>query len=86
MQQIQSVISPKFQTVVPSVVRRQLNLKAGDTLLWRTVQTNHVVGVIAEPMPKNWSVYSRGLGKHIWENTNIDDYIKTLRDEWRDQN
>lgn len=26
----------------------------------------------------------RGLGKKIWKGTNVDQYVKKLRDEWKD--
>lgn len=31
---------------------------------------------------KNWAEYSRGLGKEIWQDIDVDTYIKDLRDEW----
>lgn len=85
MQQIQSTISPKYQTVVPAPVRKLLNLKAGDRLIWRLVQTSTQPKVIAEPLPKNWAKYTRGLGKDIWQDIDIDKYIQSLRQEWPEQ-
>lgn len=82
MQQIQSTISQKYQTVVPAQVRKLLNLKAGDRLIWRLVQTPDKPKILTEPVPKNWAKYTRGLGKDIWQNINIDRYIQSLRQEW----
>ncbi len=82
MQQIQSLISPKYQTVIPAKIRQRLNLKAGDKLIWKVIKTGNQPKIIAEPEPKNWAKYTRGLGKNIWQRTNIDKYIENLRSEW----
>lgn len=85
MQQIQSKISQKYQIVVPAQVRKLLNLKAGDRLIWRFIQTSTQPMVLTEPVPKNWAKYTRGLGKDIWEKVDIDKYIQNLRQEWPKQ-
>lgn len=85
MQQIQSIISPKYQTVVPASIRKLLNLKAGDKIVWRMIYTSSQPKVIAEPMPKSWAKYTRGLGRNIWQNIDIDKYIENLRKEWEKQ-
>ena len=82
MQQIQSLISSKYQTVIPVKIRRRLNLKAGDRLIWRIINVGNQLKIITEPEPKNWAKYTRGLGKNIWKKVNIDKYIKNLRSEW----
>lgn len=82
MQQIQSRISPKYQTVVPAQIRKLLNLKAGDRLNWRLVQTATEAKIITEPVTKDWAKYTRGLGKDIWQNIDVHKYIQNLRKEW----
>lgn len=79
---ITTLISEKYQTVVPAKVRRMLNMGAGDTILWRLIRSGDQIKVIAEPKPKNVASALRGLGKHIWKNVDIDTYIKNLREEW----
>jgi len=81
MQQIQSTISPKYQTVVPARVRKLLKLKAGDRIIWRLISTPTQPKVLAEPMPRNWSKYTLGLGKNVWQQVDIDKYIENLRQE-----
>lgn len=83
MQQIQSTISPKYQTVIPAALRKMLNLKAGDRLIWRLIQTVGQPKILTEPLPKNWAQYTKGLGKDIWSNVDIDKYIESLRKEWQ---
>lgn len=85
MQQIQSIISPKYQTVIPAQIRRVLQLKAGERLLWHVIQTDTTPKIIAEPIPKSWANYARGLGKALWQNVDINTYIKNLRSQWQNQ-
>lgn len=85
MQQTLSTLSSKYQIVVPTKVRRALGVDAGDTLVWQIVQTANQKKVIAEVKPKNWTMHTRGLGKDVWKNIDIDQYIKNLRDEWSKQ-
>lgn len=82
MQQTLSTLSSKYQIVVPAKVRRELGIDAGDTLVWQVVQAGDQKKVIAEVKPKNWTQHTRGLGKDIWKDIHIDQYIKNLRDEW----
>lgn len=85
MQQIQSTLSSKYQTVIPAQVRNALNLKAGSKIIWRVIGLANKKRVLAEPKPTSWPQYTRGLGKNIWENINVEEYIKNLRAEWKDQ-
>ncbi len=82
MIQTQSTISGRFQTVVPAVVRSQLDLKSGDKIIWRVIKKGGYTKILAEPRPKSWAQFSRGLGKQIWESVDIDEYIQDLRREW----
>ena len=41
--------------------------------------------VLAEPAPKDWAKYTRGLGKNIWKGLDIEQYIQSLRQEWLNQ-
>lgn len=85
MNTIQSVLSQKYQTVIPSSIRRTLGLRAGDKILWRVDQHGKSAKAIAEPAPKDWAAYTRGLGKDLWASVGIDQYINQLRDEWQEQ-
>lgn len=84
MQQIQSTLSSKNQAVIPSKVRKALNLQAGDTIVWQIIKDGKQTKVLAEPLPKSWTEYSRGLGEHIWKDIDINKYISTLREEWKE--
>lgn len=85
MQKIQSTLSSKYQTVIPAQVRKALNLKAGSKIIWQVINLANKKRVLAEPKPSSWHQYTRGLGKHVWENIDVEEYIKNLRAEWKDQ-
>lgn len=86
MRNIQSTkISKRNQTVVPAAVRKSFNLKPGDKILWKIIYVGGSSKAIAEPAPKKWSKQSRGVGKALWKNINIDAYINNLRNEWKRQ-
>ena len=82
MTYIQSTLSSKNQIVVPAKIRKALNISSGDSLLWRITTINDKPRAIAESMPKNWAESMRGLGKDLWRNVSISEYIKELREEW----
>jgi len=86
MSQAQSTISSKNQVVVPATIRRDLNLQAGDTIIWQTVRVGQQKRILASPRPKNWAKYMRGLGKHVWAGVDINQYIRDLRQEWHTPN
>lgn len=83
MQQIQSTLSSKYQVVVPAQIRRALKVTAGDQILWRIAHLNDQVKAVAEPMPKEWGSYMRGLGRDLWKRVSIAQYIDSLRNEWQ---
>lgn len=78
---ISTTLSIANQTAVPSLVRKMLNLKPGDKLLWEMETVRKLIKI--KPFPRKWGKYMRGLGKNIWINTDTDKYIKDLR---RDRN
>ncbi len=85
MNYLQSTLSRKYQTVIPSQIRRLLQLKAGDTIIWQITQYKNQTQAIASPKPQKWTEYTRGLGKSIWKDVNIEDYIRKLRSEWQNR-
>lgn len=82
MKNIQSIISSKYQVVIPAEIRKKLNIKPGAKLIWRIINLSRQPKIIAEPVPKSWSKYSRGLGQNIWKMVDIKQYIEDLRSQW----
>lgn len=86
MQNIQSTkISSRNQTAVPSMVRKALNMRPGDTLYWHIAYQNNQPLVVASTHSEKVAKQSRGLGKHLWETIDIETYINNLRQEWTNQ-
>ena len=82
MQVLQSKISKRNQTVVPSKIRKLLNLRQGERIVWKVVLVRGAPKVLIDKLPKDIVSYARGLGKELWEDVNIEDYVKSLRKEW----
>jgi AbrB family looped-hinge helix DNA binding protein len=71
-------ISSKHQIAVPSAIRKELQLGPGDQLLARVRD-----GVIVLVPERGDAVDQlRGLGREIWEDTDVDEYINQERDSW----
>jgi AbrB family looped-hinge helix DNA binding protein len=73
-------VSTKHQIVVPSAVRRQLGIKAGDRLEVRVERGE----VVLHPRPARASERLRGLGKGMYGPDPVG-YVRELRDEWEDR-
>ena len=78
-------LSSKYQTVIPSPIRKEMGLKRGDWLLWKVKKENGRTRATVELKPENWSEYLSGLGKEVWKGVDSDKYIKKLRKEWEKQ-
>jgi len=55
-------VSSRGQVVLPKEIRRQLNIKQGDILLF--VVEDNTVRMF--PQPESYAHYTRGLGKEMW--------------------
>ena len=73
-------VSTKHQIVVPSAVRRQLGIKAGDRLEVRIEDGD----VVLHPRPAKASERLRGLGKGMYGGLDAVEFVRRLRDEWDD--
>ena len=73
-------VSSKYQIVVPSAVRRQLGIKAGDRLEVRIEDGD----VRLHPRPARASERLRGLGNGMYGPDPVA-YIRELRDEWEER-
>lgn len=77
-----SSVTSKYQTVVPSSVRKAIGIEENQELFWRVVQTGKFPMVMVTLKPKDWAEHAWGLGKEVWENVNGERYINQLRAEW----
>ena len=78
MSQIAVKISSKHQIAVPSVIRKELHLAAGDYLLARVRD-----GVIVLVPRRGDAVDQlRGLYRDVWEDEEVHTYVDRERDAW----
>lgn len=70
-----TTISDANQTAVPSLVRKALNVKQGDKLVWQIDQTSKTV--VVKEAPKDWGLYLLGSGKGVYGN--VEKYVDELR-------
>ena len=74
-------VSHKFQVVIPKEIRELLCISKGDTL--EVYAKDHEVIMKKSDVKKPFSLRElRGLGKEIWEDVDVEDYIKKERDSW----
>lgn len=71
-------VSSRYQVAVPSSVRKQLEIEAGDRLLV-DVQDGVIVMI---PKPADFVRALSGLHREIWEGLDTDAYIEEQRSSW----
>jgi AbrB family looped-hinge helix DNA binding protein len=78
MSHISVKISSKHQIAVPSAIRKELHLEAGDHLL---AQVRDGV-IVLVPRRGNALDQLRGLHREIWAGQDVQAYIDEERDSW----
>jgi AbrB family looped-hinge helix DNA binding protein len=78
MSQVSVKISSKHQIAVPSAIRKELQLEAGDHLLAR-VRDGVIVLV---PRRRDALDQLRGLHREIWAEEDVQAYIDKERESW----
>ncbi len=74
-------VSHKFQVVIPKEVRELLGITKGDTL--EVYGKNNELVMKKSEIEKPLSLRNlKGLGKEIWIDIDIEDYIKKERESW----
>lgn len=79
LQTYKSTLSESNQTAVPSMIRKLLELNAGDKLIWKLGPDGKSVKIKAAP--KLWGSYMRGVGKNIWKGIDVEKYIREGRQD-----
>jgi bifunctional DNA-binding transcriptional regulator/antitoxin component of YhaV-PrlF toxin-antitoxin module len=79
IQTVSTTISNANQTAVPSLLRKLLDLKPGDTLFWKV--NKKTKEVIIKQGPRKWGDYMSGLGKELWQGIDVDEYIREGRED-----
>ncbi len=75
-------VSHKFQVVIPKEIRDILNISRGDTL--EVYEKNHEVIMKKSQMKRPLNLRDlKGLGKEIWKDVDVEDYVKKERESWQ---
>jgi AbrB family looped-hinge helix DNA binding protein len=74
-------VSHKFQVVIPKEIRELLCISKGDMM--EVYGKNHEVIMKKSELRKPLSLRDlKGLGKEIWKDIDVEDYIKKERETW----
>jgi AbrB family looped-hinge helix DNA binding protein len=73
-------VSNRYQISLPSVTRKQLNIRAGDRLLV-DVQEGMIILL---PQPQDYVEHLAGLHREIWQGLDTTEYLKQEREAWRE--
>ncbi len=74
-------VSHKFQVVIPKDIREPLGISKGDIL--QVYKRDHEIIMKKVEASKPLSLKNlKGLGKEIWKDVDIEDYIKKERESW----
>ncbi|MBU4193714.1 MAG: AbrB/MazE/SpoVT family DNA-binding domain-containing protein [Actinobacteria bacterium] len=71
-------VSTRYQIVIPREARRLLGIKEGDELLVGAKEG--VIEMIKRP--ESYAEFTRGLGSYVWEDVDVDQYVRGERESW----
>ncbi len=74
-------VSHKFQVVIPKNIRELLGISKGDTLQVYEKDDEIVMKKVKSTEPLSLKDL-KGLGKEIWKNVDVEEYIKKERESW----
>ncbi len=74
-------VSHKFQVVIPKNIRELLGISKGDILQVYEKDEEIVMKKIKSTEPLSLKNL-KGLGKEIWKNVDVEEYIKKERESW----
>ena len=74
-------VSHKFQVVIPKDIRELLGISKGDVLQVYE-KDNEIVMKKTENKTRLSLKDLKGLGKEIWKDIDVEDYIKKERESW----
>lgn len=75
-------VSNRYQILLPSLARKQLNIQAGDRLLV-DIQDGMIVLL---PQPQDYVEHLAGLHQEIWQDVDTSAYLDQERDAWQASN
>lgn len=74
-------VSHKFQVVIPKDIRELLGISKGDIL--QVYEKDDEIVMKKVEAEKQLSLKNlKGLGREIWKNIDVEEYIKEERESW----
>lgn len=82
--QMQTLVSTKYQVVIPKEARRKINLKPGQKMNVEVTANQIILSPSKAKRQLNWPKdYIKKFGG-IWEGVDVDKYIDKERNSWDD--
>lgn len=72
-------LGKRFQLVLPKKIRQRLGLREGDVLLIEVTRK----GILLVPKPQSYAQHLSGLHREVWQDVNVDEYLREERKTWQ---
>lgn len=72
-------LGKRFQLVLPKKIRQRLGLREGDVLLVEVTRK----GILLVPKPRSYAQHLSGLHREVWQDVDVDEYLRDERKTWR---
>jgi antitoxin PrlF len=72
-------LGKRFQLVLPKKIRQRLGLREGDVLLIEVTRK----GILLVPKPQSYTQHLSGLHREVWQDVNVDEYLREERKTWQ---
>lgn len=79
---MQTLVSTKYQVVIPKAVRRKIGLKPGQRMNVVLSGEQIVLSPFVVGQKLNWPSDHLKKLKNLWEDTDIDKYLEQEKDSW----
>lgn len=73
-----TLVSDKYQVVIPKEIREKLAIKRGQKLVAHALDSYLVMHI----QTTNYTKKLQGLGKNLWKNIDPIEYIRKEREQW----
>jgi AbrB family looped-hinge helix DNA binding protein len=78
-------MSSQGQITLPKSVREKVAAEAGTEFMISVVEDERMPLVKLYPKPKNWVDWTLGMDKDVWEDVDVDKWLRKERDSWDEE-
>lgn len=78
---ITSVVTGKYQVVIPKRVRQRVKVAAGDKVIIEAL--GDLIVIHKQKRAQSWTDALLGLGKDVWKNLDPVTYVRKEREAWQ---